>query len=168
MPEKRIMTEEQLAKLALARVKALEVRRARKLESDEDKIRILETKMNKLKNVKPVHSECVVNEPDIVIDPDTPVAEITPTATPRPDIQCEPPEPPVAPDTPETPPPRIKKKKKTVVIEQSSSESDSKNVIFIKRPSRSREKQADPPPPLPPPPPERVMPEMNPFHTFFM
>jgi len=161
MPEKRIMTEEQLAKLAIARVKALEVRRARKIESDEDKMRILESKMSKLKSLKAV--EPVVSEPDT---PDKCNDILTPSDAP------EPPEPPVVPDTPETLPPKMKKKK-TVVIEQSSSESDSENVIFIKRPSRSREMRTDAqreiaPPPLPPPPPERVMPTLNPFHTFSM
>lgn len=163
MPEKRIMTEEQLAKLAIARVKALEVRRARKIESDEDKMRILESKMSKLKSLKAV--EPVVSEPDT---PDI----LTPTCNDLPSDAPEPPEPPVVPDTPETLPPKMKKKK-TVVIEQSSSESDSENVIFIKRPSRSREMRTDAqreiaPPPLPPPPPERVMPTLNPFHTFSM
>ena len=38
MPEKRVMTPEMLQNLAIARVKALEVRRAKKLESDEDKM----------------------------------------------------------------------------------------------------------------------------------
>ena len=161
MPEKRVMTPEMLQNLAIARVKALEVRRARKLESDEDKIRILENKMNKLKNVKPV-----VSEPDTAADavPDTPVAEITPD-----DLPPDAPEPTVE----ETPPPKTKKKKKTVVIEQSSSESDSENVIFIKRPSRyRRETPAEAPVPVPvpvfQPPPERVMPHLNPFHTFSM
>ena len=45
---KRVLTQQQLD-IARARVKALEVRRAMKLESDEDKMRVLQSKMNALK-----------------------------------------------------------------------------------------------------------------------
>ena len=51
---KRVMSEEQLAKLAVAREKALAVKRAMKGTNDEAKVRVLQEKIDKVNKKKAV------------------------------------------------------------------------------------------------------------------
>ena len=171
---KRVMTPEQLEKLAAAREKAKAVKDAMKSENDEHKIRILQAKMDAIKKTskkKPDPPE-PTNVPDLEEEPLVPEPERTPEPKPEPlpSVPEEMPKPEPEPEQPVKPAakPKPKKGKKPVVIvddsgSDSSDDNDNSNVIYIRR--KKKKPQETPPPPLPPPPQERFAPA-NPFFTY--
>ena len=179
---KKVMTPEMLEKLAAARAKANVARAAMKSDNDELKLKLLQRKMDAIKN-----TTCKVKAPK----PETPeqmpeaepaVPEDAPTCmddAPEKANMCElsAPEPEPVPDTfivNDTPPAspvkaKKKKSKKPLVIvsaSDSGSSDDNSNVIYIRRKSKSKDKEsatAPQQPPQPPPP----QPTINPFFSFY-
>ena len=171
---KRVMTPEQLEKLAAAREKAKAVKDAMKSENDEHKIRILQAKMDAIKKTskkKPdppeqmtdLEEEPLVPEPNVMTKPE-------PEPEPEPEPKPEPePEPPAKPAPAKTAKPK-KGKKPVVIVDESNSDSssdDNSNVIYIRR------KKKKPQETLPPPSqtavavaPEVKHPPANPFFTY--
>ena len=174
---KRVMTPEQLEKLAAAREKAKAVKDAMKSENDDHKIRILQAKMDAIKKTskkKPdppeqipdLEEEPLVPEPERTPEPEPEPKEMTSVPEEEPDMRMPEPEleQPVKPAAKQKP----KKGKKPVVIvddsgSDSSDDNDNSNVIYIRR--KKKKPQETPPPPPPPPPQERFAPA-NPFFTY--
>ena len=140
---KRMLSENQLEKLKLARIKALAVKKKLKEEGDAEKIRHLEGKIAKLK-VKGKTEDAVpteeieqpVEEPPVIEEEHTETDDLEEVV-----MRVRKPKP--------------KPKSKPVVIyEQSSSESedDNSNVVYIKKKSSRAKKQVAPEPPPPQPP----------------
>ena len=142
---KRVMTPEQLEKLAAAREKAKAVKDAMKSENDEHKIRILQAKMDAIKKTskkKPDPPE-PTNVPDLEEESLVPEPERTPEPEPEPKLPSVPeemPEPEPEPEQPAKPAAKQKPKKgkKPVVIvddsgSDSSDDNDNSNVIYIRR-----------------------------------
>ena len=176
---KRVMTPEQLEKLAAAREKAKAVKDAMKSENDEHKIRILQAKMDAIKKTskkKPDPPEPVpdleedmrmplVPEPEQMTEPEPLQEDKLPSV---PEEEPEPPEPPAKPAPAKTAKPK-KGKKPVVIVDESNSDTDSddnSNVIYIRR---KKKKQGAPPPPSPAPPqmtPQERFAPANPFFTY--
>ncbi len=159
IPEKKPFPEDRAIKLAMAREKALEVRRKNKqirLQSELDKMKSQNTPKE-----QPVQDPVVDTEP------------IETIVAGAPDDIPDPVEEPVK-DIPKVAPVKKKKnKRQMVVVEQSSDDSDefehNQNVVFVKRVRKKKEKvpepvvhqppppQAPPSPPSPPPPQKPMM-----------
>lgn len=162
---KRTLSEDQLAKLKVAREKALKVKQQMKQNSDEEKIKHYESKIDRLKSrmpnakppepkpseqkeeaVQPVKEEVLVEQPSL----DTPQPEQTVKHRPK------------------------SKKKPVVIYEQSDSESsdDNSNVVYIKKGKSRKPKdlpRAEPilpsqPTPAPPQVQREIVVNPNPFH----
>ena len=170
---KRVMTPEQLEKLAAAREKAKAVKDAMKSENDEHKIRILQAKMDAIKKTskkKPDPPEPIpdLEEEPLVPEPDrTPEPEAEPKLPSVPEEMPEPDPDPAQPVKPAAKQKPKKGKKPVVIVDDSGSDSsddnDNSNVIYIRR--KKKKPQETPPPPPPPPPQERFAPA-NPFFTY--
>lgn len=153
---KQPLSAERMAKLALAREKALEVRRKNMQKN-------LQARLDKVtEDLNPSPAP----EPELKVTQEPSFSE--------PPVTDENVPPPVPEDDEPTPKP-VKKKKKapTIVVEQDSDDSDdyesNDRVIFVKR-SKSKKQQKvtppDPPPPSPPkPPPEPPPPPPQPQLT---
>ena len=155
---KRVMTPEQLEKLAAAREKAKAVKDAMKSENDEHKIRILQAKMDAIKKTSKKKPDPPEPVPDLEEEPLVPEPERTPEPKPEPlpSVPEEMPEPEPEPEQPVKPAakPKPKKGKKPVVIvddsgSDSSSDEDNSNVIYIRR-KKKKPQSITPPPPAPP------------------
>ena len=150
--KKREMTPELLEKLALARQKALEVKRAEKEGGDEAKLLNLQKRMDKLKQKSTKKVRIV--EPEKVVEDDTDVEDVDSNDRELTEIESI--------KSPE--PQRISKKKKgkqplVIVREQeSSSDEEPQQVIYIK----DRKKKNVPPPPPPVYPPAQPQPSYPP------
>lgn len=133
---KKPFPEDRAIKLAMAREKALAVRR-------QNSVARKKAELEKMENL--------VNPPDPVIEP-----EQTPESVPTPIPEPVAPEPVL--DTPKTK--KKVKKQPTVIVEQSSDDSDTfephQNVVFVKRVRKAKKNEApkSAPPPSPPPPPK--------------
>ena len=127
------MTDDQLAKLAVAREKALAVRRAQKVEKLKAEAARLETPSEEAQaSVEPV-----------VNSPPAPAPSVETTTAPQPPT-VEP------PGKPKTKKKAAKQADPVVVVEQSSDDEDTfeapPGVIFVKR-RRTKPKAEQPPPP---------------------
>ena len=157
---KRTLSEDQLAKLKVARERALEVKKAMKEKSDDAKIKHYEEKIMKIKGKTTDEVPATEEMEDLQIDDD-----IFEDIDPEPEIVVR------------KAKPKAKNKKPVVIMEESESESeDDSNVIYIKRGRNKKTEKPvfvqppEPPPPQPqmqqmPPPP--MMPP-NPFHRYNM
>lgn len=151
--EKKPFPADRAMKLALAREKALEVRRKNK------QIR-LQKELDTMKERNALRPEPVVEagapedgnairtdalRPEDVPDEPTPEEGNALRPEPTPEPEPEPPEPPKA-----APIKKKRSKKQMVVVEQSSDDSDdfepNQNVVFVKRVRKKQEKAPDPPP----------------------
>ena len=176
---KRVMTPEQLEKLAAAREKAKAVKDAMKSENDEHKIRILQAKMDAIKktskkkpdppeptNVPDLEEDMrmpLVPEPEQMTEPEPLQEDKLPSV---PEEEPEPPEPPAKPAPAKTAKPK-KGKKPVVIVDESNSDTDSddnSNVIYIRR--KKKKPQETPPPPQRTEAPEVKHPPANPFFTY--
>jgi len=158
---KRTLSEDQLAKLKVARERALEVKKAMKEKSDDAKIKHYEEKIMKIKSKNTDETPATEEIDDLKIEDEDFLEDIDP----EPEFVVR------------KAKPKAKNKKPVVIMEESESESeDDSNVIYIKRGrNKKTEKPAfvqppEPPPPQPqmqqmPPPP--MMPP-NPFHRYNM
>ena len=154
---KRVMTPEQLEKLAAARIKAKAVRDAMKDENDDHKIRILQAKMDAIKKTSKKKPEPPEPIPELEEVPLVPEQMTEPEPEP---VQCTKP-------VKQKP----KKGKKPVVIvddsgsESSSDDNDNSNVIYIRR--KKKKQNAPPPPPqMSQAPQPSSMSPANPFFTY--
>ena len=157
---KRTLSEDQLAKLKVARERALEVKKAMKEKSDDAKIKHYEEKIMKIKGKNTDEVSATEEMEDLQIEDDS-FEDIDP----EPEIVVR------------KAKPKAKNKKPVVIMEESESESeDDSNVIYIKRGRNKKTEKPvfvqppEPPPPQPqmqqmPPPP--MMPP-NPFHRYNM
>ena len=171
---KRVLTPEQLEKLAVARARANEVRIAMKEGRQDAQVAALQAKMDILKAKKktPTTEEPTVPEEtpeptsvptlDEETDPDKEekVAKVEPVVEPVVEPEPTQPGPPVE---------KLKKKKKKVIVMPSSDTSDSEddsNVIFVKKTSRKKKETL---PPQPPPTPRLPQAHINrpPTNPFF-
>ena len=155
---KRVMTPEQLEKLAAAREKAKAVKDAMKGENDDHKIRILQAKMDAIKKTskkKPDPPEPVpdLEEEALVPEPDQKnVTEKTSELPPIPeDIKLNVTDPELEPVTKPVKQKPKKGKKPVVIVDESNSDSssddnDNSNVIYIRR-KKKKQISAPPPPP---------------------
>ena len=170
---KRVMTPEQLEKLAAARIKAKAVRDAMKDENDDHKIRILQAKMDAIKKTSKKKPDPPEPIPELEEEPLVPeqMTEPEPELPNVPEQMTEPePEPePVAKPVKQKP----KKGKKPVVIvddsgsESSSDDNDNSNVIYIRRKKKKHNVNAPPPPPqMSQAPQPSSMSPANPFFTY--
>jgi hypothetical protein len=158
---KRTLSEDQLAKLKVAREKALIVKRAMKEKSDDKKIQHYQEKIMKIKGKKP-------DEPPV--EEELQKLEIDEAEEPEPEPEPE--------QEVIVKKPKPKPKKKPIVIceESSESEDDNSNVIYIKKGKRRQQPAPLPPPqpqPPPPPPPQpqiqrQVVVNPNPFYRYNM
>ena len=128
---KRTLSEDQLAKLKVAREKALIVKRAMKEKSDDKKIQHYQEKIMKIKGKKP-------DEPPV--EEELQKLEIDEQEEPEPEPEQE--------VIVKKPKPKPKKKPIVICEESSESEDDNSNVIYIKKGKRRQQ-----PAPLPPPQP---------------
>ena len=166
---KRVMTPEQLEKLAAARIKAKAVRDAMKDENDDHKIRILQAKMDAIKKTskkKPDPPEPIPDlEPEELVPEQMPEPEAPTSPEPQMTEQMTEPEPVTKPVKQ-----KPKKGKKPVVIvddsnsDSSSDDNDNSNVIYIRR---KKKKQTSAPPPRPQMPQAPQLPPMSPANPFF-
>ncbi len=171
MMEKKPFPADRAMKLAMARQKALEVRRKNKeirLQQELDSM-----KAKNAPKEEPVPEPIVESE-----NVDVGAPEDIPVPDPVPEDEEPVPEPP-----PKVAPIKKKKnKKQMVVVEQSSDDSDefehNQNVVFVKRVRKKKEKAPDPPPVIErpstePPPvvrqPERpqLTPEQQQIHSYY-
>ena len=151
---KRMLSEDQLAKLKVAREKALIVKRAMKEKSDDKKIQHYQEKIMKIKGKKP-------DEPPV--EEELQKLEIDEQEEPEPEPEQE-----VIVKKPKPKP----KKKPIVICEESSDSEDDSNVIYIKKGKR-RQQPAPLPPPQPQPQPQpqiqrQVVVNPNPFYRYNM
>ena len=161
--EKKPFPEDRALKLAMARQKALEVRRKNK------EIR-LQGELDKMKAQNAPKDEPVPEPPTETENTETIVG--APEDIPVPDPVPEDDEP--VPEVPKVAPVKKKKnKRQMVVVEQSSDDSDefepNQNVVFVKRVRKKKEKAPEPPPVIerpvqetPPPPPQPQRPQLTP------
>ena len=187
---KKVMTPEMLEKLAAARAKANVARAAMKSDNDELKLKLLQRKMDAIKNTTtkapkpetPEHNEMPEAEPAVPEDAPTCThlcMDDTPEKANKSELSAPEPEP--VPDTitlnvNDTPPAspvkaKKKKSKKPLVIvsaSDSGSSDDNSNVIYIRRKSKSKDKESATAPQQPPqpPPPQPTM-TINPFFSFY-
>ena len=178
---KRVMTPEQLEKLAAAREKAKAVKDAMKSENDDHKIRILQAKMDAIKKTSkkkpdPPEQMTDLEEEPLVPEPNANENLMTePEPEPNANVMTEPeqmtePEPKPKPDVKPVKQKLKKGKKPVVIVDESNSDTDSddnSNVIYIRR------KKKKPQETLPPPSqtavavaPEVKHPPANPFFTY--
>ena len=153
---KRTLSEDQLAKLKIAREKALEVKRAMKEKSDDKKIKHFEEKIMKIKGKQADEPPSEEAEPEAL--------EAVEEVEPEPELE------------PEVIVKKSKPKKKTkpiIICEESSESEDDSNVIYIKKGGRSKGKKQEsaplPEPPAPPPLPQvqrQVIMNPNPFYRY--
>ena len=158
--KKREMTPELLEKLALARAKALEVKRAEKEGGNEAKLANLQKRMDKLKSKGAGPSKHTSLPPKIVEEDEEVVDKTDKELTEESSIK-----------SPE--PRRVSTKKKgkkpIVIVRQEESDSDEEEeqqVIYIKDRKPKIDRSLPPPgpvyqqskPPSPPPPPKTVVP----------
>lgn len=152
--EKKPFPADRAMKLALAREKALEVRRKNK------QIR-LQKELDTMKERNAMRPEPVVEAGAPEDVPDEPTPEEDNALRPEPTPEPEPEPPPedgktirtdaMRPEPSKTAPIKKKRsKKQMVVVEQSSDDSDdfepNQNVVFVKRVRKKKEKAPDPPP----------------------
>ena len=142
---KRRISEDQLAKLKVAREKALKVKQQMKQNSDEEKIKHYEEKISRIKTKSKAKEE-----PNAKVEAEVAEPLITEEL---PSTNLEPTPKPVKPSKP------AKAKKPVVIYEQSDSESsdDNSNVVYIKK-GRSRNKKQEPLPPTQSAPPSALPP----------
>ena len=173
---KRVMTPEQLEKLAAAREKAKAVKDAMKGENDDHKIRILQAKMDAIKKTskkKPDPPEPVpdLEEEALVPEPDQKnVTEKTSELPPIPeDIKLNVTDPELEPVTKPVKQKPKKGKKPVVIVDESGSDSsdddDNSNVIYMRRKKKKSNLNVPPPPPAPPQITQSFAPA-NPFFTY--
>ena len=180
---KRTLSEDQLAKLKIAREKALVVKKAMKEKSDDGKIKHYEEKIMRLKTKKV--EETPDEPPSELLDEPEVEAEVEVEEEPKviksirkketkEETLKNPPDDNEVDE--EAPPPKIKpksKKKPVVIIEESDSDSsEDSNVVYIKRRGKKRDPRppqqqpipayAHQPPNIPEPPPLRREMIMNP------
>ena len=154
---KRTLSEDQLAKLKIAREKALEVKRAMKEKSDDKKIKHFEEKIMKIKGKQADEPPSEEAEPEAleaveeVLEPELEPEVIVKKSKPK------------------------KKTKPIIICEESSESEDDSNVIYIKKGGRSKAKKPEyappPEPPVPPPLPQvqrQVIMNPNPFYRYNM
>jgi len=162
---KRHMTPEMLAKLKVAREKALETKKRLKEEGDSAKIRHLQEKMDKLKPPSTKDIKKVLKEDDKVSAP-----------SPQPESDSDDEEEEKVKVVARPSKLKKKKKKKPVIIMERSDDSESSDggqVIYINRRAKSKEAAAtaapnsSPEPPQPVLPPQPVRLPYNPFNTRF-
>ena len=140
---KRTLSEDQLAKLKIAREKALIVKKEMRQKTDEGKIQHYEEKIQQLKSKYPAKEEPEPKPEEVKEE----LPEEEPIPAPKPKSKS-------------------KGKKPVVICDESSSESDDPgNVIYIRRKSK---KQIQPQPqPIQPPPIQReVVMNPNPFFRY--
>ena len=178
---KRVMTPEQLEKLAAAREKAKAVKDAMKSENDEHKIRILQAKMDAIKKTskkKPdppepmteLEEESLVPEPERTPEPEPILKDKLPSVPeemPEPDPD---PEQPAHAHVPAAKHKPKKGKKPVVIVDESGSDSsdddiNDSNVIYIRRKKKKSNLNVPPPPPAPPQMTQSFAPA-NPFFTY--
>ena len=168
---KRVMTPEQLEKLAAAREKAKAVKDALKSENDDHKIRILQAKMAAIKKTSKKKPEPPEPIPELEEEPLVPeqMPEQMPEQITEPEQMTEPEPEPVQCTKPVKQKPK-KGKKPVVIVDDSNSDSsdddnDNSNVIYIRRKKKNKNVSAPPPPPqmsqAPP-----LMSPANPFFTY--
>ena len=158
--KKRVMTPEMLEKLAVAREKAMLVRRQIKAEKDAKDLEELPAKLEQKAKIKAElnlpkepRPEFRTKKKEVPIPEDNPVMD-SPDDSEASEV-----------DEPPPPPVKTKKKKKIVVVEESSS--DEETYVYVpKRQSRMRPppkpkveytepvEWSQPPIPLTPPPPQ--------------
>ena len=173
---KRVMTPEQLEKLAAAREKAKAVKDAMKSENDEHKIRILQAKMDAIKKTSKKKPDPPEQMTDLEEEPLVPEPKLMTKPEPEPELPSVPEEIPEPKPEPEQPAKPVKQKPKkgkkpVVIVDESGSDSsdddiNDSNVIYIRR-KKKKSNSVPPPPPAPPQitPPERFAPA-NPFFTY--
>jgi len=157
---KRVLSQDQLDKLKLAREKALAVKKQMKENTDDKKIKHYEEKITKIKSKK---GEPLPEEQEVLAEEELPPIENLELI--EEEEEEEEPPPPPKPSKPKAKP----KKKPVVIVEESNSESsDDENVIYIKRRgSKKKERKEEQPQPQPqhqPPPPPQVRLNPNPFY----
>ena len=167
---KRVMTPQQLEKLAVARAKANEVRQAMKEGREDAQVAALQAKMDILKlKKKQKDPEPIPEEPEPTSEP-TPDEELDPEKEDK--IAKVEPVPVPEPEPTQANPPveklQCKKKKKKVIVMPNSDTSDSdddSNVIFVKRSSRKKKPESVPTPAVSrqPSPIKTYRPPSNPF-----
>jgi len=131
---KRTLSEDQLAKLKIAREKALVVKKAMREKSDDKKVQHYQEKIMKIKGKKPDELPIEEEVQNLEID-EQEEPEEEPEPEPQVIIKKSKPKP---------------KKKPVVICEESSDSEDDSNVIYIKK--GKRRQQPAPLPPAPPPP----------------
>lgn len=158
VPVKKPFPEDRALKLAMARQKALEVRRKNKEIRLQQQLDTM--KAQNAPKEEPVPEPVTESEKIETIEPEPVIATGAPEDIPEPVPEEN--------DVPKVAPVKKKKnKKQMVVVEQSSDDSDefepNQNVVFVKRVRKKKEKTPDPPrvverpspQPRPPPPPQR-------------
>ena len=155
---KRTLSESQLAKLKLAREKALKVKAEMKKSSDDEKIKHYESKIQRIKSHSTKHAPSQPSEEPKMME------EISQSL--EDDVVAQDEEKPIK----VVKKPKAKAKQKPVVIYEQSEESESEeeqNVIYIKRKSSKSSKKQEPqltqhyePPPIR----REVLMNPNPFY----
>ena len=158
---KRTLSESQLAKLKLAREKALKVKAEMKKSSDDEKIKHYESKIQRIKSHSTKHVPSQANEPN---EEPKMMEEISQSL--EDDVVAQDEEKPIK----VVKKPKAKAKQKPVIIYEQSEESESEeeeNVIYIKRKSSKSSKKQEPqltqhyePPPIR----REVLMNPNPFY----
>jgi len=145
--EKKPFPEDRAIKLAMAREKALEVRRKNSLARKKAELERMENQMN-----PSIVTHIPESIPESIPDQDRSqersfASDPLPTPEPEPDSSPEPPK--VAPVKTK------KQKRQMVVVEQSSDDSDefqpNQSVVFVKRVRKKKEITPQPAAPTPPP-----------------
>lgn len=180
--EKKPFPEDRAAKLALAREKALAVRRKNK----EDKMRLELEKMESARKPKDENPEIQKLPEESEKSPaemigHTEVDDVEEEGLAMEELKLSEP-PPVKEKVVMKVSKGGRKKKEVVIVEQSSDDSDEfesqPNVIFVKRNKKKKEKPPEPPPPEPPPvarqapppeppPPPRLTPEQMQVQQYY-
>ena len=168
--EKRVMTQEQLDRLAQARVKAAEVRQMMKEQRQEHEIDKLEKKIHDIK-LKRARKDTKSNDNDNEVCKPEEITKTEPKTEPEteplPKPETEPTPEPEPKTVPEKPKKKSTKAKPIIVVDNSESE-DSENennsqVIYIRKPRR-KPKNENVNEYIPPPPPKQSAPTfVNPF-----
>ena len=145
---KRTLSEDQLAKLKIAREKALIVKKEMRQKTDEGKIQHYDEKIQQLKSKYPAKEEPEPKPEEVKEE----LPEEEPIPAPKPKSKS-------------------KGKKPVVICDESSSSSDDDpgNVIYIRRKSKKQpipQPQPQPPPPQPPPIQREVLMNPNPFFRY--
>jgi len=177
---------DRIARLVLARQKAVEAKKAISQMSPEEKIAHKEKKKQehreyarqryhnlKAQKVEELSREIPKDDDEPASKDETVYSDRVPIPVPQPESVINDPDPVVekddtpVPETTDSPPRKKKKpsKKPIVIVDGSSSDSEEEsNVIYIKRKSK-KTKVPDPPPPPPPPAPK---PHVEPFKPKFV